>query len=123
MTEVEYAEYQRSVAAFFEGEGITNLSSGCYRCPECSEHPVMDFDANYPKCPNCGFGAYPESFFSWNPCHCCGSSLGGNREHATGYNPTTEEVQEYVVCEDCIYYAEYSRLDDQTMLDIEESTK
>ncbi len=61
MTKAEYAEYQQAVADFFEREGIANL-----------------------------FGS-GESFFSWCPCDCCGRPEGGDREEASGYNPTTEK--------------------------------
>lgn len=93
MSLMEYAEYEAAVARFFESEGIRNLS------------PVD-----------------PESepFFSWRPCDCCQRPLGGNREHVNGYNPTTEQIQEYTVCEDCIYYAAYNRLDDTTMAELED---
>ena len=60
MTRAEYAEYQQAVADFFEHEGIANLSS-----------------------------TSSEPFFFWRPCQCCGTALGGNREEANGYNPTT----------------------------------
>jgi hypothetical protein len=53
-----------------------------------------------------------ESFFSWSPCDCCGG-LAGNRYECDGYNEKTKEVEEYsCICEDCVYYAEYGRLDD-----------
>jgi hypothetical protein len=93
MTRAEYAEYQQAVADFFEHEGIANLSS-----------------------------TSSEPFFFWRPCQCCGTALGGNREEANGYNPTTQEVQDYdCICTDCIYYAEYGQLDDATMQEIEGS--
>jgi len=94
MTREEYTSYEKRVAAFFEREGITNLST--------------DYEKN------------GEAYFSWRPCDCCGTPLGGNRKHATGYNPTTKEIYEYEVCQDCIYYAEYGQLDDMTMLGIGE---
>jgi hypothetical protein len=89
VTKQEYADYEASVKDFFDREGIQNLS---------------------------GKG---ETYFSWRSCECCGTTLGGDREDANGYNPTTKEVQEYSVCTDCIYYAEYGRLDDMTMLEVE----
>lgn len=95
MTRDEYENYQSSVAHFFESEGITNLSCG----------------------KNC------EPYFSWSSCDCCGSLLGGDRHDVTGWNPTAKEVQEYSVCSNCVYYAEYGQLDDQTMLEIEASEK
>lgn len=93
MTRADYAEYQRAVADFFEREGIANLSS-----------------------------TSSESYFSWRPCQCCGTGLGGDREDANGYNPITKQVQSYeFICTDCIYFAEYGQLDDTTMLEIENS--
>ena len=93
MTTQAYTQYQARVARFFKEEGINNLTT--------------DYEKN------------GEAFFSWQPCDCCGSRLGGNREKASGYNPTTKEVQEYErVCLDCIYYVEYGQLDDLTMLDM-----
>lgn len=91
MTKQEYAEYQQSVADFMTREGITNLTA---------------ISAEEPH-------------FSWTSCDCCGSPLGGDREYASGYNPITKAIcGPYSVCEDCIYYAEYGRLDDMTMMDI-----
>ena len=116
MTKKEYAEYQAAVAAFFEKEGIENLSSGHIRCPDCQE----DFSDDGP-CPDCGKSVedFPdEPFFSWRPCECCGRPLDGDRYHATGYNRTEDAIQEYDVCTDCIYYAEYGQLDDTTMEEI-----
>jgi hypothetical protein len=113
MNKKEYAEYQAAVAEFMEREGLANLSSGPLNCPEC-HGPLEEGE--------CGEHGYMiEPFFSWRPCECCGSHLGGNREHAAGFNPTTGAVQEYVICEDCVYYAEYGRLDDTTMLEVEQS--
>lgn len=93
MTMAEYAEYQQAVADFFEREGIANLSS-----------------------------TSTEPFFSWRPCECCGRPEGGDREEANGFNPTTQDVQDYdCICIDCIYYAEYGQLDDATMQGVEGS--
>jgi len=95
----EYTEYEKDVADFFKREGITNLSS------------TYDEET--------GEG-YMEPFFSWSPCECCGSTLGGDREECAGYNPTTKEVHgPFNVCQDCVYYAEYGHLDDMTMMEIE----
>jgi hypothetical protein len=39
-----------------------------------------------------------------------------NRSTCIGHNPTTHEVQgEYEVCDDCLCYVEYGRLEDQTV--------
>jgi hypothetical protein len=93
MNKQEYAEYEKAVKDFFEVEGLANLSR------------IQGEDE--------------ESFFSWNSCDCCGTTLGGDRIDANGYNPMTNEIQEYTICTDCEYYAEYGQLDDMTMLDLE----
>ncbi len=99
-TKAEYAEYQKSVAEFFEREGLQNLST-------VSQEEGLT-----------------EPYFSWRPCHCCGSHLGGNRYDCNGYNATTEEIQDgYSVCEDCVYFVEYGRLDDMTMMEIAKSAE
>ena len=97
----EYREYQESVKGFFEKEGIAYLS-------------VQDRDED-------GDG---EPSFSYEYCDCCGTSLGGDRYTCNGYNPTTKKIySDYSICSDCYYYAEYGKLDDQSMLDIEASEK
>ena len=93
MSAKEYKEYQDSVAEFFEREGIQNLSH------------IPDTDP----------------YFSWSWCDCCSRPLGGDRYDCNGWNPKEREVQEYSVCVDCVYYAEYSRLDDMTMLEVEKT--
>lgn len=97
MNKQEYAEYQERVAEFFS-HGLTNLSAKSDDNGTC------------------------EPFFSWSPCDCCGSPLGGDRYECDGYNEKTKEVEEYdSVCPDCVYYAEYGQLDDTTMMEIEAS--
>lgn len=115
MTKQEYADYEAAVARFMAREGIANLSSGHYKCPDCR----VQFDDGG-DCPECGQDqeCFNEPYFSGRRCDCCGSSLAGNREFATGYNPAAKRVQEYSICEDCVYYAEYHQLDDTTMLEI-----
>jgi len=105
MNKSEYKTYQENVESFFKTEGITNLSTGGEG--DCS-------------CCGMDLGDQIEPSFARTPCECCGSSLGGDRHHATGYNPETKEVTCYSVCIDCLYYAEYGQLDDMTMSDMEE---
>ena len=52
-----------------------------------------------------------DAFFSWRACDCCKRPLGGMR-HKCG---------EYSICYDCIYFDAYGRLDDATMIAIENS--
>lgn len=89
MTKTEYANYQKRVEAFFKREGITSLT------------------------------ADGEPWFSSRACECCRRALAGDRYDASGYNPTTDDIEEYTVCGDCVYYAEHGQLDDLTMLDLE----
>lgn len=59
-----------------------------------------------------------EPFFSWSRCDCCDGSLGGNREEIVAVT-LAGNLGEFTVCEDCVYYNEYGRLDDSTMLKME----
>lgn len=90
MTHSEYRTYEANVKAFFAREGIENLS----------------------------LESEDEGTFSWRNCECCNRQLGGTRYDAKGYHRATKQVFEYVVCSDCVYYAEYGQLDDTTMMDM-----
>ena len=90
-TKSDYEEYKTQVEKFFEREGITNLS------------PIDD----------------KEAYFSWRSCDCCHSSAGNTLQDCNGYNPTSEQIQEYSICEGCIYYTTYGQLDDMTMMRLE----
>lgn len=97
MTKQEYADYQEAVATFMLREGLQNLTA----------------DTRGDDGEPC------ESYFSWRRCDCCKRPEGGNREECYGYNAKTSEAQgPYAVCEDCVYYAEYGRLDDTTMASV-----
>lgn len=116
MTKSEYETYKNRVDSFFRLEGIENLSTGPIDCDDCN----CGLEAG--ECPECGKDSgeiNQESYFSWRPCDCCGTSLGGNREDATGYNRERNAIQSYSVCEDCVYFAEYGQLDDTTMMEME----
>lgn len=52
-----------------------------------------------------------ESHFSWSPCDVCGDTSGGQRHTCLG-----TLFGAVSACDGCIYYAEYGRLDDTTML-------
>jgi hypothetical protein len=114
MTKAEYKRFEARFRAFFAREGIENLTTGYHKCPHCGG----EWDDSG-KC-ECGADreCWEEPSFSWRWCDCCGTRLGGDREHATGFNPTTRQVQEYEICTDCAYYAAYGRLDDSTMMEV-----
>lgn len=116
-TAADYETYTAAVDSFFQSEGIENLTTGHIKCPEC------DCDFVDEKCPECESGreCLDEPYFSWRPCECCDRTLGGDREHATGYNRKEHAILEYEICTDCAYFAEYGELDDMTMLKIEET--
>jgi len=110
MTKQEYVEYQKAVEDFFKAEGITNLTNGGV------------FDATTNECESCGeIINDDEGYFSRHSCDCCRTRLGGQRYHASGWNPKHKTVFCYEVCRNCLYYAEYGRLDDQAMLELEQA--
>lgn len=126
MTKAQYTKYEKQVAAFFENEGITNLSPGRITCSNCEAK--LHENGCDEKCPDCGadIECMNEPYFSWQSCECCGSNLGGNRYVASAYHPKPDgsiggmgsECSEYEICEDCVYYATYGQLDDTTMMEM-----
>ena len=121
MNKKEYQEYEKAVAHTFKEDGITNLSQGHLKCPDCNFDFFQDaVDTETVKC-MCGStkAELDEPSFSWRACECCGSHLGGDRYHAISFNHTTDEIYEYEICVDCLHYVEYGRLDDMTMMDME----
>jgi hypothetical protein len=42
--------------------------------------------------------------FSWKPCECCGSPLGGDRFRAVKCSTYTDDMSDYSVCIDCIAF-------------------
>lgn len=93
----QYEAYKQAVGNFLARERV---KLGCYS-PEFSE-------------PEPGF----EGFFSWRPCECCGSRLGGQRE---SYTFACEDGSTFGadICSDCAYYLAYGQLDDMQMMEIE----
>lgn len=125
-TTADYAEYEARVDEFFNEEKIENLSAGHICCPDCGDVTDREHCSAFLEngtCPDCGEGkeCMDEPYFAWWPCECCSRSLGGNRYHATGYNRDADTIQEYQICTDCMYYAEYGQLDDMAMMEIKES--
>jgi hypothetical protein len=92
-TSADYEQYNADVAAFLKREEIDDFSCE----PDCEPH------------------------FSRSPCDCCGRHLGGNRRPVTARRAPTKAFLEYEVCDDCVYFVAYGRLDDTTMLESERS--
>jgi len=98
MNRQQYEQYERDVAAFMKSEGLNCLSVAV----------------------DSGAEATSEPYFSSRQCDCCGSTLGGDRYKCSGFNPTTQEIQDdYEVCTDCVYYAAYGELGDDIMMDLD----
>lgn len=95
MTKKEYVKYERRFAEWHDS--VQFPSSGyCPGCAECCEE-----------------------HFSWYSCPICGTHLGGNR-YPVHYVDSDGEIEHIDACTDCVYYLEYGRLDDQTMLDMDQ---
>lgn len=87
-TKRDYEMYKRFFASFMRATNLANLS----RSEACNESYVSSF-----------------------PCAVCGDRQQGMRLDADGADKETHEVKEFVICEDCEYYAEYGRLPDAVM--------
>lgn len=92
---MNYADYKEHVALFMERKDLAFFFS----------------DPKYGDC--------IEPHFSKYPCDCCGSTLGGNRTKYVGVTSTYERY-DFTICDNCVYYNEYGRLDDTTMLEIKD---
>ena len=114
-TKADYEEYKKAVEEFFKTEEIETFTCGSlkhnYDNPEeCTgEDHLHDSNSDY-EC---------EPYFSYKPCDCCLRSLGGMRHDVIANHPTAG-ILEYSVCDDCVYYNEYGKLDDLTMLNLKE---
>ncbi len=108
MTKAEYQRYQEAVEHNLSG--IEHVSTGA--CPGCAE---CDLDRD---CSEHDRELAEEPHFSWQPCECCGSNLGGERHPAHGL--IDGKLVHLSVCTDCLYYLNYGQLDDLTMLEMED---
>lgn len=104
MTQEEYAAYEQTVAEFIRREEIDFLSTGTW---DYEHNPNDARPENYSD----------ESWFSHYPCECCGTGLGGQREYLYATHQSGMRLQ-YSICSDCVYYLNYGRLDDMTMMEI-----
>lgn len=95
----EYVQYQSDVQSFIKREGLAHLSTG------------TDFKSEEE-------GGNVDPWFSSHACECCGCTLGGNREYLFAAD-ASDKIVHFEICEDCVYYINYGRLDDQTMQRVE----
>ena len=149
MTTKEYKEYQETVESFFENEGIDNLSS-VSSCEACGNELEPSFAWSSCQCCNSHLGGDRYTANSWRETKTAevtlskvfrllGSviyllmsvisekTLGSNASKIQKSLRKIEKssilpgtIEEYEVCQDCLYYAEYGELDDMTMMDMEE---
>ncbi len=92
----DYHEYQQRVAEFFQREGVDSIFgvSNAEGEPDTNE-------------------------FSKQPCDVCQRSLAGAREHYQGHQLFFPgHTLDFWICTDCVYYLEYGKLDDATMMAI-----
>jgi hypothetical protein len=116
----DYAVFEQDIRDFFEKEKITHLIPTMPpKCAACGGA----WDKEDEVCVDCGAKSddQREPWFSWSNCDCCGSHLGGDREHAVGFNINDRDAENewYEICSDCAYYIENGCLDDMSMLDVE----
>ncbi len=97
----QYAEYVAAVKEFIELEQLTFLSTSC------DEDGTPEDE-----------GGNIDPWFSWSPCEMCGSHLGGDREYLRA-RALDDEIVTFEICEDCVYFVNYGRLDDETMMRVD----
>jgi hypothetical protein len=94
----DYADFKERFEAFMTREGLQNLTA------------ILTEDERS-----------GEPYFSSQPCDCCHRQLGGDRRNCNGCTESGEVSPTYSICCDCEYFAEYGRLDDTTMMEIEKA--
>ena len=85
-TAEDYRKYQRTVELFQQEFKLSHLSTG------------------------------DNSWYSGDRCDCCNDGDGGERYDLFAHQEGNAEVVSFSVCGDCVYYIEYGKLDDATML-------
>lgn len=91
MTPAEYDDYRERVGEWFDRHHLAHVT------------PISDGEGNI------------EPYFSWRRCIVCGA-IAGDRYNIAGVDMSTGDVREFsCVCTDCVYFAEYGRLDDRQM--------
>jgi len=90
--------YEKAVA--FHLHGLKFVSTG--PCPGCDECGLAEVDAM--DCDE--YHLSVEASFSWSPCDCCGSSLGGDRLPAHGFAEVSgrDILLHMSACVDCAAY-------------------
>jgi len=80
-------------------EGLEHVSTGdCPGCVDCGLEDVTDANDCIDR-----IEIASEGSFSWSPCECCDSSLGGDRHPAHAVNPEGD-ILHLDVCQDCLMY-------------------
>jgi hypothetical protein len=115
---VLYEEYEAAVEEALKGVEAVSVSP-CPGCADCGLEGVGDMDCEE-------YEAACEPGFSWRPCGCCGSGLGGERYSAHYIEPNPHGcssglgvLRHFEICADCVYYLVYGRLDDESMLQMD----
>ena len=70
---------------------LKHVSTGA--CPGCKVCGMPESSEDY--------DTFCEPHFSWRPCVCCGSTLGGDREPAHGVTPEGT-IEHFECCIDCV---------------------
>lgn len=89
-----------TVTKYMEGVKFFSLGA-CPGCADCGLEDVEDMDdPAYEDCEG-------QTDFTWSPCECCGSSLGGTRYWAHGFvtlDNGKEVLCHFELCYDCFAY-------------------
>ena len=90
-TQAKQSAFARRVEHYLVG--LTYVSVGA--CPGCDDCGMPEGSDDY--------DTFGESHFSWSPCECCDSSLGGDRSpaHAVASDGSIVHMD---VCTDCVMY-------------------
>jgi len=111
-TRADYRRYCRAVARGLQGLDAVSVGAAP-RCEECGLEHVPYYDASPVECELAG-----ECAFDASPCDVCSRDLAGS--HHAAHALIDGEPIHLWICIDCLHFIAYGRLDDLTMLEIEE---
>lgn len=118
MTTQQYADYEARVAHYLDG--LEFVSTGaCPGCQECGLGHVSGIH-DEAEMSQRDYDLANEPHFSWSPCEICDSPLGGDR-HPWHARTKDGKLVHGTCCSDCMYYLNFGKLDDTTMMEMEEA--
>lgn len=92
-----------------ELDGLHIATGSAASCPECCDTFGLDCGGDTEANQNAMYEAGDEGGFSWSQCDSCGTTLGGDRHTAHGWDssgkvPAADCLFHLSICTDCLLF-------------------